>query len=104
MQGYLVTFFTQQDRRHDGRPLTEWLLSIAKDMKLPGATQMAALQGFGHAGQMHSAHFFDLADQPQQIMLVVSEPQAQTLLARVEAAGEKIFYTKTPLEYGTIGG
>ena len=103
MQGCLVTLFTEQNRRHKGRPLTEWLLSLAKELNLPGATQMAAVQGFGHAGQMHSAHFLELADQPHRILLVMSEAQAQALLERIVAEGEKVFYTKTPVEYGITG-
>jgi PII-like signaling protein len=103
MQGYLVTFFTQQGRRHKGKPLSTWLLSLAKELGLPGATRMAAVEGFGHGGQIHSAHFMDLADQPEQVMVVVSESQASLLLQRVEAEGEKIFYLKAPVEYGTIG-
>jgi PII-like signaling protein len=103
MQGYLITFFTQQGRHHKGKPLCEWLLSLAKEMDLPGATQMAAVQGFGHGGGIHSAHFFDLADQPEQLLVVVSDSQARSLLERIVAEGEKIFYVKAAVEYGTVG-
>ena len=30
MQGFQVTFFTQQNRRHGGKPLAEWLLDTAR--------------------------------------------------------------------------
>ncbi|HYA75998.1 MAG TPA: DUF190 domain-containing protein, partial [Burkholderiaceae bacterium] len=48
MNGYQITFFTQQDRRHHGKPLADWLVHLAKDMDLRGATLIAASEGFGH--------------------------------------------------------
>ncbi|GKS70104.1 hypothetical protein W03_21080 [Nitrosomonas sp. PY1] len=38
MQGYQLTFFTLQDRKHDGTPLGEWLLHEARRLGLNGAT------------------------------------------------------------------
>lgn len=52
---------------------------------------------------LHSAHFFDLADQPEQLLVVVSEPQSRSLLERIAAEGEKIFYVKAAVEYGIAG-
>jgi PII-like signaling protein len=62
MNGYQITFFTQQDKRHHGKPLADWLIHLAKDIGLPGATLIAGSEGFGHHRRMHSAHFFELAD------------------------------------------
>ena len=104
MQGYLIAFFTQADRRHRGHPIAEWLLTLAKEHKLPGATQLAAVQGFGHTGHLHSAHFFELTDEPQQIVIIATPEQADQLLACIAAEGEKIFYMKTPVDYGITGG
>lgn len=55
MQGYQLTFFTQQDRHHGGLPLGEWLLQEARRLGLSRATLITAAQGFGHDGKMHSA-------------------------------------------------
>ncbi len=41
MQGYQLTFFTQQDRRHGRTPLGEWLLQEALKMGVGGATLTA---------------------------------------------------------------
>jgi len=103
MKGYQITFFTQQDRRHHGQSLADWLVDLAREMKLPGATLIAGSEGFGQHRRIHSAHFFELADQPQEIQLAVSEEDAERLFARLKAEGVQLFYVKSPVEFGTIG-
>ena len=102
MKGFLITFFTQQDKRHHGKPLGDWLVHLAKEMGLPGATLIAASEGFGHYRRIHSAHFFELADQPQEIQMAVSEEDTGRLFARLKAEGVHMFYVKTPIEFGMI--
>jgi PII-like signaling protein len=103
MQGYQFTFFTQQGRRHGHTPLCDWLLGLAKDSGLHGATVVGAAKGFGHTGQMHSAGFFELADQPQLVMMTATAEQAETLLARIRAEDLQLFYLKCPAEFGLLG-
>ncbi len=103
MQGYQVTFFTQQDRRHGGKPLGEWILQEARALGIGGGTLIAAAEGFGHNGKFHSAHFFELADQPVEVVLAVSEAEAERLFARLREANVKVFYVKTPVEFGVLG-
>ncbi|HYB49633.1 MAG TPA: DUF190 domain-containing protein [Burkholderiaceae bacterium] len=104
MNGYQITFFTQQDRRHHGKPLADWLVHLAKDMDLRGATLIAASEGFGHHGRIHSAHFFELADQPIEVVMAVTAEEATRLFARLRSEGVELFYVKTPVEFGTLGG
>lgn len=103
MNGYLLTFFTQQDRKHAGKPLADWLVQLAKDMGLRGATLMPGSEGYGHGRRLHSAHFFELADQPLEVVLAVSEDEAEQLLARLRSEEVKIFYVKAAIEFGTLG-
>ncbi len=103
MKGYQVTFFTQQDRRHHGKPLGDWLVHLAREMGLPGATLIAAGEGFGNDHRFHSAHFFELADQPQEIQMAASEADTERLFKRLEDEGVHLFYVKTPVEFGTLG-
>ncbi|MCY1497099.1 putative ACR [compost metagenome] len=103
MQGYLVTFFTQQSRRHGGKPITDWMVDLAKSMKLKGATLVLGSEGFGHAGRLHSYHFFELADQPVEICLAVSAEECDQLFERLEAEEIALFYVKTPVEMGVVG-
>jgi uncharacterized protein len=103
MNGYQISFFTQQGRRHHGKPLADWLVHLAKEMGLHGATLIAAAEGFGHRGRIHSAHFFDLADQPLEVLMVVTEDESNRLFDRLQAEGVHLFYVKTPVEFGTLG-
>lgn len=103
MKGYQITFFTQEDRRHHGRPLGDWLVKVAREMKLHGATLIPASEGFGHGGRVHSAHFFELADRPLEVVMAVSAEESDALFARLRAEGVSLFYVKTPVEFGVTG-
>ena len=103
MQGYQLTFFTQQDRRHGFTPLGDWLLQEARRLGIKGATLIAAAEGFGHDRRMHSAHFFDLADQPQEVTMAVTADEAQRLFERLGEEKITIFYVKAPIEFGMTG-
>ena len=100
MQGFQITFFTQQDRRHGHTPLAEWLLLEAQKLGLRGGTLVAAAEGFGHHGKLHSAHFFELADQPLEVTLAASAADTERLFQRLRAQQIDVFYVKTPIEFG----
>ncbi|HLA35364.1 MAG TPA: DUF190 domain-containing protein [Rhodocyclaceae bacterium] len=103
MKGYQISFFTQQDRRHHHKPLAEWLMLTARDLGLRGATVVAASEGYGQHRRVHSAHFFELADQPQEVVLVATEAETERLFARLKNEGVHLFYVKTPVEFGVLG-
>lgn len=103
MKGYQITFFTQQDRRHAHLPLAEWLMQAARTLGIRGATVIAASEGFGHDRRVHSARFFELADQPQEIVMAVSEDEAERLFALLQAEGVHVFYVKSAVEFGILG-
>jgi len=103
MNGYQITFFTQQDKRHHGKPLADWLVHLAQEMGLRGATLLAGGEGFGHHRRIHSAHFFELADQPVEVMIAVTADEADKLFERLKAEDVHLFYVKTPVEFGTVG-
>ncbi|MBF0461228.1 MAG: DUF190 domain-containing protein [Magnetococcales bacterium] len=102
MKGYMITFFTQQDQRHHGTLLGQWIFNLAREMGLPGATLIAGSMGYGHHRRVHSAHFFELADQPQEVQMAVSEDDTARLFQRLKEEGVQVFYVKTPIEYGTL--
>lgn len=103
MDGYHLTFFTEQNRRHHGHPVGDWLVRVAKEMGLRGATLIAASEGFGADRRLHSAHFFELADQPQAVWIAVTAEECDRLFERLRAEGVKLFYVKVPVEFGTLG-
>lgn len=103
MQGYQLTFFTQQDRRHGHTPLAEWLLKEALKLGVGGATLTAAAEGFGHHRKIHSAHLIDLADQPVEVTMALSEADTERMFQRLREENINMFYVKTPIEFGMTG-
>lgn len=105
MNGYQITFFTQQNHLHKGKPVGDWLIHLAQDMGLRGATLLPGGEGFGQHRRLHSVHFFELADQPQEVMMAVSHEEADRLFYALRAMeeGVHLFYVKTPVEFGMLG-
>ena len=103
MHGYQLTFFTQQDRRHGRVPLGEWLVQEARRLGIGGATLSTASAGFGHGHKLHSAHFFELADQPVQVTMALGAAEVERLFQRLREEKIDVFYVKTPIEFGTTG-
>ena len=68
-----------------------------------GATLMVATEGFGHDRKLHFAHFFELADQPVEVTVAVNEQQAERMFEHLKQEGVKVFYIKTPIEFGMVG-
>ena len=103
MNGYQVTFFTHQGQRHGGTSLGDWIVKLAKDLGLRGATLVPAGEGFGHHRRIHSTHFFELADQPLEVQIAGTEEEIARLFERLEAERVHIFYVKSAVEFGTLG-
>ncbi|WP_019936976.1 DUF190 domain-containing protein [Bordetella sp. FB-8] len=104
MTGYMLTFFTQQDRLHHGTPLADWLVKLAAELDLGGATLVPAGEGMGHDHHLHSTRFFELTDQPVSVVMVVTAPECDRLFERLQAEGVQVFYVKSTVEFGKLGG
>lgn len=100
MQGYQLTFFTQQDRRHGKLQLGEWLVQEARRLGFGGATLSTASEGFGQGRKLHSTHFFELADQPIEVTMVLSDTDTERLFERLREEQIKVFYVKAAIEFG----
>ena len=100
MQGYQLTFFTQQDRLHGHHSLGDWLVQEARRLGIGGATLVGASEGFGHHRKIHSAHFFELADQPLEVTMAVSAEEAERMFNRLREERINLFYVMTTAEFG----
>ena len=103
VNGFQLTFFTQQDHRHHGKSVGHWLLEEARAMGIGGATLIAASEGFGHHRQLHQVHLIHFSDQPLEVVMAVTAEEADRLFAKLKAEKIKVFYSKTPVEFGTLG-
>ncbi|MGI6637699.1 MAG: DUF190 domain-containing protein [Desulfobulbus sp.] len=100
MHGLKLTFYTQEDRRHQGKPLGQWLVHAARELGIGGATLICAAEGYGHEKKLRSTRFFELTGQPLEVSMALSTVEAERLFARIQEEGLNIFYTLTPIEYG----
>ena len=103
MHGFQLTFFTLQDRQHRGKTLAHWLIEEARALGITGATLVGAYEGFGRHRRVHSARFIELAETPVEVVMAVTTEEADKLFARLTAERVRLFYIKTPIEFGTTG-
>lgn len=103
MKGVFLRFYVQEKHRHHHHLVYEWLLEEARKLGIHGGTAFRAIAGFGHHGKLHFQHFYELAgDLPMQLDFVVTDAEADKLLATVAAAGVRLFYLRVPAEFGVI--
>jgi PII-like signaling protein len=103
MQGFQISFLAEQNRRIERKQAMDWLLHLAKELGISGCTVFSGVESFGADGRRHSARFFELADQPMEIVMAVTPEQADRLFERIRATDTEIFYIKIPIEYGQLG-
>jgi len=104
MQGISLNFYVHEQRNHRHKLIYEWLLEQAKSLGIHGGSAFKAIAGFGRHGVLHEDHFFELAgDLPVEVKFIVSEEQADKLLALVRNENLNLFYVKMPVEYGILG-
>lgn len=105
MNGTILRFYVHENRTHRHISLFEWLLEKAKQMGIHGGSAFRGVAGFGRHGILHEEHFFELsADMTIAVEFVVTDGEAQKLLALLRQERVSIFYTRVPAEFGVIEG
>ncbi|MBP1773891.1 MAG: hypothetical protein H6P99_3054, partial [Holophagaceae bacterium] len=62
-----------------------------------------AIAGFGRHGLIHADSFIELAgDLPVEVTFMMSEEEAEQLLAFIQAEGLSLFYVRMAAECGVI--
>ena len=105
MKGTYLKFYVPENRRHRHGLLYEWLLEEARKMGIRGGSAFKAVAGFGRHGVLHEDHFFELAgDLPLEVVFVVSDEQAESLIELVRREKIPLFYVRMPAEFGIVNG
>src|SRR5499433_3279212 len=105
MTGTILRFYVHENRTHHHVALFEWLLEQAKKLGIHGGSAFRAIAGFGRHGILHEEHFFELAsDTAIEVEFVVTDEEAEKLLALLREERISIFYARVPAEFGTIEG
>ena len=104
MRGTYLRFYVQENRKHHGILVYEWLLETAKKAGIHGGSAFRAIAGFGRHGVLHEQHFFELAgDLTVEVEFLLSDEQAATLLEALTREHVSLFYAKSPAEFGVLG-
>ena len=104
MNAVMLRLFTEEDHKHSGRLVYEWLLETARDLGIPGGSAFRAIAGYGHHGRIHENGFFELAGKlPVEVMFAATAEQSDRLLAAIATEGLRLFYIRTPAETGSTG-
>jgi len=102
--GLEIIFITPQNRRHNGRLVSDLIVDQARDLGIERVTKRLDAEGMGEGGHLHSWHFFELAEQPLELMFVVEETLGQQLIEKVEQAGIHTFCISRPVRFGELNG
>jgi len=102
--GYEVIFILPESRRHNGKRVYDLVVEMAIDLGITRMTKRSDAEGMGEDGKLHSAHFFDLADQPIELMYAMNESQAERFISAIEETGAPVFCICRPVYYGQLNG
>lgn len=103
MTGECLRFYVEENQRHQGVLLWEWLLEQANAMGLRGGSAFRAVGGFGRHHALHESQFFELAGSTGvEIEFIVDANEAEQLMALVQSENLRMFYVRQPAHFGVI--
>jgi PII-like signaling protein len=103
MQGSFFRFYVHENHRHHGRLVWEWLLEQANKRGIRGGSAFKAVAGFGRHHVLHESSFFELAGTlTVEIEFIVTDQEAQDLLALVQQQRIRLFYAQVPALFSVI--
>lgn len=97
--GHLLRIFIGEDDRHDGVPLSDWIVRQAHEHGLAGATVLRGVEGYGAHSRVHKSTILRLsADLPVVIEIVDTEEKIEAFLPLVDEAVPEGLATIEPVE------
>jgi PII-like signaling protein len=103
MNGSFLRFYVHEGQRHHHGLVWEWLLQQANKLGIRGGSAFKAMAGFGRHHVLHEAHFIELAGAlAVEIEFIVTNDEAQRLLALIHAEKIRLFYAHIPARFGVI--
>jgi PII-like signaling protein len=83
--GVLLRVFVGESDRHEGRPLYEAIVQLARDLGLAGATALRGAEGFGAHSVVHKSGILDLSsDLPFVVEVVDTEEKVNAILPHLD--------------------
>lgn len=86
-EGHLLRIFVGESDKHEGIPLYEWIVRVAREQGLAGATVLRGIQGFGAHSRVHTAKILRLSeDLPIVIEIIDTQEKIERFLPWIDAA------------------
>ncbi len=100
MSEICLRLYTREGQRRQARLLYDYLLESAHSLGATGGTVLRASAGFGRHG-MREEVFFELGGElPVVVELIVTQAQADAMLALCREQQLSLFYTSMPVTAG----
>ena len=96
-EGDLLRIFIGESDRHEGRPLFEAIVQLARKRGLAGATVLRGLEGYGAHSRVHTAKILRLSEDLPMVIEIVDTPEriAEFLPTVDEMIGEGLVTLET---------
>ncbi len=103
MEGSLLRFYVEDDRRCHGVLLWEWLLEQANKLGVRGGSAFRAIAGFGRRHHIHEDRFFEMAGGASvEVEFIATDEEIRQLLTLLHKEKIRIFYARIPAHFGII--
>lgn len=103
MQGSFLRLYVHEGLRHQHRLAWEWLLIKANELGIHGGSAFRAMAGFGRHHKLSEEKFVELAGSlTVEIEFIVTDDEAQRILALVHHEKISMFYASIPASFGVI--
>jgi uncharacterized protein len=103
MQGSFLRFYVHENHQHQGRPVWEWLLVQANKRGIRGGSAFKAMAGFGRHHVLHESNLFKFDGAlTVEIEFLLTDQEAQDLLALLQQHRIRLFYAQVPALYDVI--
>jgi PII-like signaling protein len=103
MNGSFLRFYVHEGHRHHRHLVWEWLMQQANKLGIRGGSAFKAMAGFGRHHILHEATFFELAGTlAVEVEFIVTDDEAQRLLALIQKENIRLFYAQIPARFGVI--
>ena len=81
----MLRIFVDESDKHQGKPLYELIVLMARDAGLAGATVIRSLMGYGAMSHIHTAKILRLSDNlPMIVEIIDSEAKIQGFLPELD--------------------
>lgn len=98
-----LTLYLEEDATFKTHLLYEWILELAKNLKLPGCSCFRCFMSYGKDQQIHSEAFFELQGKNTVVVIfILSKEQMITLLNKLKENKITCFYTQFEVESGIL--